>query len=88
MEELGAVMVRSRRTKVAPQDKLRVVVSVLAGKMSAREAARRLGVGPDSVIMPSMRRYDSRATITAVRAECATAMLTEPSSMPANPPRP
>src|SRR5215208_2672044 len=44
------VMVRSRRTKVAPADKLRVVVSVLAGEMSCREAARRLGVSADSVV--------------------------------------
>lgn len=43
-------MVRSRRTKIAPEDKLRVVLSVLAGEMSGREAARRLGVSPDLVI--------------------------------------
>jgi transposase len=43
-------MVRSRRTKVAAEDKLRVVVSVLAGEMSSREAARRLGVSADSVV--------------------------------------
>jgi transposase len=43
-------MVRSRRTKVAPEDKLRMVLSVLAGEMSGREAARRLGVSPDLVI--------------------------------------
>lgn len=43
-------MARSRRTKVAAEDKLRVVLSVLAGEMSAREGARRLGVSPDSVI--------------------------------------
>jgi transposase len=42
-------MVRSRRTKIAPEDKLRVVLSVLAAEMSAREAARRLGVSPDLV---------------------------------------
>ena len=29
-----------------------------------------------------------RATITAVRAACTTAVLTDPSSIPANPPRP
>jgi transposase len=44
------VMVRSRRMKVAPEDKLRMVLSVLAGEMSCREAARRLGVSADSVV--------------------------------------
>ena len=44
------VMGRSRRMKVAPEDKFRVVMSVLAGEMSCREAARRLGVSPDSVV--------------------------------------
>lgn len=43
-------MVRSRRTKIAPEDKVRVVLSVLAGEMSGREGARRLGVSPDLVI--------------------------------------
>jgi hypothetical protein len=32
-------MVRSRRTKIAPEVTLRVVLSVLAGEMSARETA-------------------------------------------------
>jgi hypothetical protein len=35
-----------------------------------------------------MHRCGSRATITTVRAACATAVLTELGSMPANPPRP
>ena len=43
-------MARSRRTKVAPEDKLRVVLSVLAGEMSCREGARRVGVSADSVV--------------------------------------
>jgi transposase len=43
-------MVRSPRLKVAPEDKLRMVLSVLAGEMSCREAARRLGVSADSVV--------------------------------------
>ena len=43
-------MARSRRTKIVPEDKLRVVWSVLAGEMSRCEAARRLGVSPGSVI--------------------------------------
>lgn len=42
-------MVRSRRTKIAAEDKLRVVLSVLAGEMNCSEAARRLGVTRDSV---------------------------------------
>lgn len=42
-------MVRSRRTKIAPEDKLRAVLSVLAGEMSCR-GPRRLGVAPDSVV--------------------------------------
>jgi len=48
-------------------------------------------VGPEHIRTSSGHRYaayDSRATITTVRAACATAVLTEPSSMPANPPRP
>jgi transposase len=49
LTRLGGVMVRSRRTKIAPEDKVRVVLSVLAGEMSGREAARRLGVSPDLV---------------------------------------
>jgi 2-polyprenyl-6-methoxyphenol hydroxylase-like FAD-dependent oxidoreductase len=32
--------------------------------------------------------HDGRATITGVRTECRTALLTEPSTMPVNPPRP
>jgi len=43
-------MVRSRRTKVPADEKLRFVLSVLAGEMSAREAARRCGVSPDLVL--------------------------------------
>jgi 2-polyprenyl-6-methoxyphenol hydroxylase-like FAD-dependent oxidoreductase len=31
---------------------------------------------------------DGRATITGIRTECRTALLTEPSTMPVNPPRP
>ena len=50
LKRLGGVMVRSRRTKTAPEDKVRAVLPVLAGEMSAREAARWLGVAPDSVI--------------------------------------
>ena len=42
-------MARSRRTKIAPEDKLRVVLSVLAGEMNCAEGARRLGVSRDSV---------------------------------------
>lgn len=42
-------MVRSRRTKVPAEEKLRLVLAVLAGEMSAREAARRCGVSPDLV---------------------------------------
>jgi hypothetical protein len=48
-------------------------------------------VRPEHIRASSGHRYaayDSRATITTVRAACATAVLTEPSSMPANPPRP
>ena len=40
-------MVRSRRTKIAAEDKARLVLAVLAGEMSVCEAARRLGVSPD-----------------------------------------
>ena len=32
--------------------------------------------------------HDGRATITGIRTECRTALLTEPSSMPVKPPRP
>lgn len=32
--------------------------------------------------------YERRATITGIRADCTTATLTEPKSIPANPPRP
>jgi hypothetical protein len=32
--------------------------------------------------------HDGRATITGVRTECKTALLTEPSTMPVNPPLP
>ncbi|MGH3554440.1 MAG: helix-turn-helix domain-containing protein [Mycobacterium sp.] len=42
-------MVRSRRTKVSAEEKTRVVLMVLAGEMSCREVARRLGVAPDAV---------------------------------------
>jgi hypothetical protein len=43
-------MVRSRPAKAAAEDKLRVVVSVLAGEMSCRKAARRLVSVRDSVV--------------------------------------
>ncbi|WP_228566969.1 transposase [Nocardia sp. SYP-A9097] len=42
-------MARSRRLKVPVEDKVRVVLSVLAGEMSAAEAARRRGVSTASV---------------------------------------
>lgn len=37
-------MARSRRTKIAAEEKTRIVLSVLAGEMSCAEAARRVGV--------------------------------------------
>jgi transposase-like protein len=37
-------MTRSRRTKIAAEEKTRLVLAVLAGEMSAAEAARRCGV--------------------------------------------
>ena len=42
-------MVRSRRTKVAAEEKTRLVLSVLAGEMTCAEAARRAGVSPGLV---------------------------------------
>jgi transposase-like protein len=35
---------RSRRTKIAAEEKTRIVLSVLAGEMTCAEAARRIGV--------------------------------------------
>ncbi len=42
-------MVRSRRTKIAAEDKTRFVLAVLAGEMSGAEAARRCGVSSTQV---------------------------------------
>ena len=42
-------MARSRRTKIPIEDKVRVVLSVLAGEMTGSEAARRYGVSVTSV---------------------------------------
>jgi transposase len=42
-------MVRSRRTKIPAEEKMRLVLSVLAGEMTATEAARRCGVSPGLV---------------------------------------
>ncbi|MCC3313338.1 helix-turn-helix domain-containing protein [Nocardia africana] len=42
-------MARSRRLKIPVEDKVRVVLSVLAGEMSAAEATRRRGVSTPSV---------------------------------------
>ncbi|MFF0457990.1 hypothetical protein [Nocardia africana] len=42
-------MARSRRLKIPVEDKVRVVLSMLAGEMSAAEAARRRGVSTASV---------------------------------------
>lgn len=42
-------MARSRRTKIAAEEKTRIVLSVLAGEMSGAEAARRAGVSSDLV---------------------------------------
>ncbi|WP_197696418.1 hypothetical protein [Nocardia terpenica] len=42
-------MARSRRLKIPIEDTVRVVLSVLAGEMSAAEAARRRGVSTASV---------------------------------------
>ncbi len=37
-------MVRSRRAKISPEEKTRLVLAVLAGEMTGSEAARRCGV--------------------------------------------
>ncbi|SIA25284.1 helix-turn-helix domain-containing protein [Mycobacteroides abscessus] len=42
-------MARSRRTKIPVVDKVRVVLSVLAGEMTCAEAARRHGVSDTSI---------------------------------------
>lgn len=42
----------------------------------------------DSVRAGDGRNQRPRATITGTRADCATAMLTEPNSLPVKPPRP
>ncbi|MEV5650909.1 transposase [Nocardia sp. NPDC052254] len=42
-------MARSRRLKIPVEDKVRVVLSVLSGELSAAEAARRRGVSTASV---------------------------------------
>ena len=49
VEEVEWVMVRSRRTKIAAEDKFRFVLAVLAGEMTGAEAARRCGVSPTQV---------------------------------------
>jgi transposase len=41
--------VRSRRTKIPAEEKVRIVLSVLAGEMTGAEAARRHGVSEMSV---------------------------------------
>jgi transposase len=43
-------MARSRRTKVAPEEKSRLVLAVLTGEMSAAEAARRCGMSATQVL--------------------------------------
>jgi len=43
-------MTRSRKVKVGAEEKGRLVLSVLAGEMSAAEAARRCGVSPAQVL--------------------------------------
>ena len=42
-------MARTRRSKVPIEDKVRVVLAVLSGELTAAEAARRHGVSPMSV---------------------------------------
>ncbi|BBY92561.1 hypothetical protein MGALJ_22300 [Mycobacterium gallinarum] len=42
-------MVRSRRTKIAAEEKTRLVLAVLAGEMTCAEAARRCGVASTQV---------------------------------------
>ncbi|NKX86228.1 transposase [Nocardia coubleae] len=42
-------MARSQRSKIPVEDKVRVVLSVLTGEVSASEAARRRGVSPMAV---------------------------------------
>ncbi|MBB3601885.1 transposase-like protein [Mycolicibacterium sp. BK556] len=42
-------MSRSRRTKVPAEEKLRLVLAVLAGEMTGAEAARRAGVSATQV---------------------------------------
>ena len=41
-----------------------------------------------STVKSVVNLQDCRATITGIRADCATAELTEPNNSPANPPRP
>ena len=63
-------------------------------RASQRAVGPRRSVRQEAHLRPlaQMKRlgqsYEGRATITGIRAEWATAALTDPSSIPANPPRP
>lgn len=46
------------------------------------------GIGHPGHSRPRGAYSRRRATITGIRAACTTEVLTEPSSIPANPPRP
>lgn len=52
---------RSRRTKIAVEEKVRVVLSVLAGEMTGAEAARRHGVTAASVSVWKARFLEAGA---------------------------
>ena len=52
------------------------------------QAAVFIQTGPIPPPPRGVSAHDGRATITGIRADSATAALTEPSNIPANPPRP
>jgi transposase len=54
-------MTRSRRTKIAAEEKTRLVLAVLAGEMSAAEAARRCGVTAPQVLKWKYQFLDAGA---------------------------
>jgi transposase-like protein len=66
-ERVVSMATKSRRTKIAAEEKTRIVLSVLAGEMTCAEAARRIGVS--SAVVTKL----FRATPTRVSGRRTTA---------------
>ena len=80
---------RAAELSIQPTTSARGAKATRCGVSAPSAASRRTAEALDVDTTSALRaRYVLRATMTGIRAACTTAELTDPSSMPANPPRP